>query len=166
MRLVSPRTVGGVVLTAVVAVGCGRTVTVQPPADLGVAEECQVLEEDLPDIFGGERRLSVDPPSPQTAAWGSPAIVWRCGVGVPSTLEPNSQLIEVAETNWFPQELESGIRFTTVDTSPGVELTVPSIYPSPAGLLTQLSTRTGSARPPSSRTGALQPHFSEDRHRG
>lgn len=140
MRLVRLWTSAGLALIAATVLGCGRTVTVRPPADLGVAQQCQVLKDDLPDTFAGERRLSVDPASAQTAAWGSPAIVWRCGVDVPATYEPDSQAIEVNGTTWLPQELESGVRFTTIGKSPGIELTVPSIYPSPAGLLARLST--------------------------
>lgn len=139
MRLFSLRTVGGLGLIAVTALGCGRTVTVQPPADPGTAQECQALQDDLPDTFAGERRLSVSPASTQTAAWGSPAIVWRCGVGVPAAYGAEAQLIEVNGTTWLPQELESGVRFTTIGKTPGIELTVPSIYPSPAGLLPRVS---------------------------
>ena len=128
----------GLALFAITTLGCGRTVTVQPPDDSTVADRCQVLKEDLPDTFAGERRLSVSPDSVQTAAWGSPAIVWRCGVG-PTTVDPNSQLVEVNGTTWQPEELESGVRFTTLGKTPAIELTVPSIYPSPAGLLTRLS---------------------------
>lgn len=138
MRPVSLWAGFGLALFAVTALGCGRTVTVQPPGDIASAERCQALKEDLPDTFAGERRLSVNPDSAQTAAWGSPAIVWRCGV-VTDAADPNSQLIEVNGTTWQPEELESGVRFTTVGQAPRIELTVPSIYPSPAGLLARLS---------------------------
>jgi hypothetical protein len=119
--------------------GCGRSVTVQPPADAADSPGCQSLKDDLPDTVAGEHRLAIAPPSPHTAAWGSPAVVWRCGVRVPTALAADSQLIVVDETEWLPESLEAGVRFTSLNKSPRIELTVPAIYPDPAGLLTTLT---------------------------
>jgi hypothetical protein len=92
----------------------------------------------LPATLAGEPRLAVTPDQGTTAAWGSPAIVWRCGVGAPAALEPTSQLITVDGVDWFPEELTQGVRFTTVGRTPATELTVPQEYANAASLLTQL----------------------------
>jgi Protein of unknown function (DUF3515) len=139
----SPLALAGVTGVAVVVAlcGCGRAVTVTPAvADSSETARCQVLNVGLPDQLSGERRVAVANDNGTTAAWGGPAIVWRCGVSRPPTLVPTSQLITVDGVDWFPQELTDGTRFTTAGRRPWVELTVPDAYPAPAGLLADVPT--------------------------
>lgn len=129
------------VLAAVLALlvsACGRSVTVQIPETAQDSASCGNLKDKLPDSLSGERRLSVDPNSAFTAAWGAPAIVWRCDVPPPSALGPASQILSVDGRDWFPEELERGVRFTSVNDAPRQELTVPADYPDPASLLTRV----------------------------
>jgi hypothetical protein len=118
----------------IILVGCGREVTVAPP-DPTSAIGCAVLFESLPSELGEERRLTVTPETEQTAAWGAPPLIWRCGVAAPTAFGTGSQLVEVNGTDWFPEELSDGVRFTSVEAQPNIEITVPSVYPAPASVL-------------------------------
>ena len=127
-----------VLLIGSTAIACGRAVSVQVPDTAQDEERCRALKDALPDELAGERRLTVQPDAPFTAAWGAPAIVWRCDVPTPAALAADSQLIVVNGRDWYPEMLERGVRFSTVSAEPSQELTVPSDYPDPAGLLTLL----------------------------
>ena len=80
-----------------------------------------------------------NPDSPGTKAWGDPAIVVRCGVAVPTTYSAISQLLEVDGITWYPEELQAGVRFTSLQTPELVEVSIPSAYESTADILTELS---------------------------
>lgn len=126
--------------------GCGRAVTVDPPPGAPVTE-CAALAAQLPRDLGGEPGIAVTPDEGTTAAWGSPPIVWRCGVASPTGLTPTSQLLSVNGGDWYPEQLSGGSRFTSVGVQPVTELSVPSDYPNPAGLLAELPVPV-SATPP------------------
>ncbi len=66
------------------------------------------------------------PASVRTAAWGSPAVVLRCGVWEPAGLGDTSQLIEVDGVDWFLVERPATYVFTTVGRRPFVQVRVPS----------------------------------------
>lgn len=118
---------------------CGRAVTVDPPPAAATAA-CEALAAALPQTLRGEPRLAVTPDTGTTAAWGTPAIVWRCGVPRPTALAPTSQLVAVDGVDWFPELLSEGVRFTTVGRQPATELSVPAAHPNAAELLTELPT--------------------------
>jgi len=124
----------GVAVGLVAISGCGRAVTVTPP-EPAFASACTPYFAALPDELGGERRLTIDPETGQTAAWGAPPVIWRCGVASPVNLADDSQLVEVAGSQWFPEELSDGARFTSVGSEPAIEVTVPSEYPTPVAFL-------------------------------
>lgn len=140
------------------AVACGRDVSVTP-ADVNAAdrEACARSAEELPEMVAGGKRLTTTPDVQTTAAWGAPAIVWRCGVPAPSTLTADAQLLDVSGTQWFPETLTNGNRFTTVADTPRLEVTVPSDYGNPAGVVAELgaitSDRDDGATPPPPATG-------------
>lgn len=125
-------------LTLAALGGCGRAVSIPAPSTDGpAASQCQIWQQDLPPELAGGARLSVTPEQGTTAAWGSPAIVWRCGVAAPD-VPPDAQLLTVSGRTWWPEQLSNGARFTSVGTDVPVEITVPTGYPNPAGLLTDL----------------------------
>ena len=93
-----------------------------------VAAVCEDLSAALPDEVAGGQRTDADPPSELTEAWGSPAIVLRCGVGEPAAFRPTSQVATVNGVDWFPEELEHGYVFTTWGRTVNVEVTVPDDY--------------------------------------
>lgn len=125
------------------AAGCGRAVMVTPPeVSAETAAQCETANSALPLKLVGEQRIETMPDPTTTAAWGAPAIVWRCGVPVPQSLQPTSQLAEVDGAAWLPETLSDGTRFTAVRSQPVVELTIPAEYGNPAAVLAELQAAT------------------------
>ena len=79
------------------------------------------------------------PDSIGTKAWGDPAIVLRCGVAIPEAFSTASQLLTVNNVNWYPEELQAGVRFTSMETIEFVEVSIPGDYDATAEILTELS---------------------------
>jgi hypothetical protein len=131
--------VAAVVATAT-ACSSGLAVPVPSPAPTGAAAyACAALHGVLPDEVVGAGVTPTKPQSPLTSAWGSPAIVFRCGVGVPAALTPTSQLVVVDGVSWLPQQLSQGYLFTTVGRVLTVEVSVPDHYAPEADVLADLS---------------------------
>ena len=128
--------------------GCSSGVPVDPPTLSGAAAyTCAALHGRLPDEVSGQTVTAVEPQSPYTQAWGSPAIVLRCGVPVPAALTPTSQLVSVDGVDWLPEQLSDGYRFSTVGRAVTVEVTVPHHYAPEAGALADLSPVVAAADP-------------------
>ena len=74
---------------------------------------------------GQERRDDVVGARSATA-WGSPAIIARCGLAP----QPPSadQCIDVSGTDWVVQPLTDGTRLTSYGTDPAIEVLVPERY--------------------------------------
>lgn len=73
-------------------------------------------------------RRRTQPNSPNTDAWGDPAIVLRCGVPRPASYRQTSELIGINGVDWLGEPMADGYRFTTVGRSVNVEVTVPAAY--------------------------------------
>ena len=133
-----PALAGGSLILVALA-GCGRAVPVTPAEMTAeVGEQCKQLSVDLPEELAGERRIETMPDPDSTAAWGAPAIVWRCGTPKPTTFTADSQLLEIDGIPWYPQQLSSGNRFTAVESEPILEITIPAAYQNPAGIVADL----------------------------
>ncbi|WP_017580711.1 DUF3515 domain-containing protein [Nocardiopsis valliformis] len=132
---------GAALAVALVTAGCGtQTVQMQPPETDGqTAEACAALVADLPDTLLGADRATVQPESEIMAAWGDPPIGLRCGVPRPSTLNMESELLEVNDVAWFGQPEDEPTLYTAVEREAYVELTVPPSYGAPAPALNTLS---------------------------
>jgi len=88
---------------------------------------CASLLADLPaTVLDGERRKVS--PGGLSAAWGSPAIILRCGVDRPAGLTAASECFEVNRVGWFSEQADGGYLFTTIGRSAFVELAVPTDY--------------------------------------
>ncbi len=74
----------------------------------------------------GRSGREVAPASDRTAAWGSPAVVLRCGVDRPGGLAATSEIIEVDGVDWFLDERRSAFVFTAVHRATLVEVRVPA----------------------------------------
>lgn len=123
----------------VLLAGCGRAVPVTPAElDEATQQKCAELAAALPAELAGERQIETMPDPDTTAAWGAPAIVWRCGVPEPDTFTATSQLVEINGVDWYPQILTGGYRFTSVSAEPRLELTVPAGYSDPAEIVAEL----------------------------
>ena len=135
------------------AIGCSddpgtvRADAPTPPA--GRAEDaCRALGGALPGTVMDGARRDVRPKSEWTAAWGDPAIVLRCGVGLPASMrvvdpekagsEPMDS-VEVNGVTWAFAKYADGVRFTTVYREANVEVSVPKKFAEPAAPLVDVA---------------------------
>ena len=95
----------------------------------GAAPGCSRLHRALPASVDGRSARSTSPSSARTAAWGSPAVVLRCGVPRPRGLTPTSEVVEVNGVEWFLAEPAPPYVFTTVGRGTHVEVRVPRSVP-------------------------------------
>jgi hypothetical protein len=120
--------------------GCGfGAVNVEPydvTPESGPA--CARLLDDLPEVVADAVVRDVEPAELPAAAWGQPAIVLRCGVGLPPEYQPDAILSEIDGVAWLPVDGVGGLFFATVDRDPVVEVAVPDAY-SPADVLGDLA---------------------------
>jgi hypothetical protein len=113
---------------------------VPPPTPEGAdALACATLKAQLPEPLDGLGKTATSPQSAFVTAWGDPAVVLRCGVPTPTTLEPTSQLITIDGVAWFPEQLERGYLFTTVGRAVNVEVSVPDAYSPEADKIVPIS---------------------------
>ena len=110
-----------------------------PSPNANDAAICLRLSPTLPEKVADQARRPVTDASNLTAAWGNPAISLRCGVVKPTSLQPISSLITVNCIDWFAEELSAGLRFTSMNTSVFVEVTVPKDYSPEANALVDLN---------------------------
>ncbi len=120
--------------------GCGRTVAVEPlpMASASVAAACADVVAALPGELSAGRAWPVAPDPDSTAAWASPAVVLRCGSGVPGP-GPTDQLLDVDGVTWVVRSLTEGEQYRTANREPGVIVTVPDRYAPTAAILAELS---------------------------
>lgn len=113
------------------------SVAIDPPRTTSgaVAAGCAALGRVLPQAVDGQTRRTADPPSASTAAWGSPAITLRCGVGEPSILVPGTKNYDPTADEayldgvaWLIEQTPTGYRFTAVQRAIYVEVYVPATY--------------------------------------
>jgi hypothetical protein len=139
-----------VVTAAVVALaGCDAPGPVEaevPRPEGEAAEECEALDQALPELVADEQPREVAEKSPYVAAWGDPAIVLRCGVELPALLDPGSETYDPAadavmvnQVSWLVEKEPDGYRFTTVERTVRVEVTVPEAYAPEADVLVDLA---------------------------
>jgi hypothetical protein len=129
-RLTAPRL--ALLLGAVVAVATAalflfwhRPVDVAVPPD-GDDPACTTMANDLPSRLLSHQRVATSQTSPAVAAWGRPAIIWRCGVEPPG---PTTQdCITVNGVDWIVQPLDDGTGFVTYGRRPAVQVLVPKQY--------------------------------------
>lgn len=98
-----------------------------PTPDAKAAKLCQNLDEVLPEKVDGLERNDPEPGSELTAAWGSPAIILRCGVPWPdAALKTSSNTATIDGVGWVADELDDGAqRMTTGGRLAYVEVTIP-----------------------------------------
>lgn len=124
--------VTGGVLALLAGCGTGAVEAPAPRPPASVARLCQALHGRLPAKVHGRSRRATTPKSPLVTAWGSPAIVVRCGVPRPIALKPTSELVTVNGVNWLGVPVDRPVTFTAVGRLAYVEVTVPAAY-RPAG---------------------------------
>lgn len=124
-----------------VATACGfGAVEVTPHAAApGTEQDCAELVAALPEVVSDAVRREVAPPSTVVAAWGQPPIILRCGVPEPVGTDPTTSVLQVSMVEWLPVAGDGGTFFTTVGTSPVVEVSVPDDYSPEAQVLVDLA---------------------------
>lgn len=128
-----------ILLAPLALAGCGFGAVEIEPYDVqpGGERACAELLGHLPEVVSDAVARDVSPDDLPAAAWGQPAIVLRCGVGLPPEYRPDAILTEIDGVAWFPAEGTGGTFFATVDRDPIVEVAVPDDY-DPATVLGDL----------------------------
>jgi hypothetical protein len=124
-----------VLLATVSLFGCATSVDV--PAASGGAT-CRELVNRLPTTVAAAKQRGVTPADSGTAAWGDPAITFRCGVAAPAGFAGGTQLLQVDTVLWLPEKLTAGYRFTAKSSAGYVEVDVPAHYSPVADVLVDL----------------------------
>jgi hypothetical protein len=134
--------VGGlltVLFPVVTGCGAGAVEAPVPSPPASVARLCQALRGRLPAKVHGQARRATTARSPLVTAWGSPAIVVRCGMPRPWALKPTSQLVDVNGISWLGVPPDRPVTFTAVGRLAYVEVTVPGAYQPPGDVLIELA---------------------------
>ena len=102
-----------------------------PTLSAADAQACRDFVADLPATLGGEDQVETTGDTAYGAAWGDPAIVLTCGVGVPDEFNQGSACLLVSKVGWFvPPEQEADqdadVLLTAVGYSPRISLLVPA----------------------------------------
>jgi hypothetical protein len=115
-----------------------------PTPDAEDASACRALAGDLPKTIGDKLQPRVvDPKSPYLAAWGKPAVVLRCGVGIPATYRAGDDLTVVNNIGWFEDDRATDVVYTTITRTPRIALAVPKAHKSSFEILVDLSASIG-----------------------
>ncbi len=125
----------GLALTA-----CGKEPVSVPTLRLTAADQavCQRVVHALPDTVAGQDKRKTQPAAALGGAWGDPAIVVQCGVGVPPEFSRTSACTVADGVGWFVPESQADDQSAdVVMTNPGyrpvLQVTVPASY-RPSGL--------------------------------
>jgi hypothetical protein len=112
-------------LLLVVASQCQTPGVVEITPPTGESAGCSDLGLALPEQVNGQGRRRTTPESDRTDAWGTPAVVLRCGVDRPAGLTASSEVIEVNGVGWFFEEQQDAYVFTTVGRDTYIEVQIP-----------------------------------------
>ena len=120
----------GLVLTA-----CGKEPVSIPTLRLTEADQavCVRLVDALPDSVAGQDRRKTQPAAALGGAWGDPAIVAQCGVGVPKEFSRSSACTVADGVGWFVPDSQvndqsADVVMSTVGYRPVLQVTVPASY--------------------------------------
>ncbi|GAA4345271.1 DUF3515 family protein [Angustibacter luteus] len=114
----------------------GRPLSVTAPAN-AADPACAAMAARLPSQVHGQDRVETTSDSPAVAAWGDPAVIWRCGVAPPGPT--TDECLDVNGVDWVAHPLADGTSFTTYGRDPAVQVLVPKHYAPEPLLLPPLS---------------------------
>jgi hypothetical protein len=121
-------------VACVLLAGCGGNQVRIPSYDVApaVRTACKALLDALPAEVAGLKRRTTEG-SDLGTAWGDPAIVLRCGVGVPKEFGKLSSCQRANGVDWFVpdriiEDQRDDVLMTTVGRSVDVEVRVPAKY--------------------------------------
>lgn len=90
------------------------------------AEAPVCARADWPQRVADAPRVSTRPQAPAVAAWGSPAIIARCGL--PALQPTTDDCVSVNGVDWVVRQLDDGTAATTYGRDPAIEVLVPAQY--------------------------------------
>ena len=99
---------------------------------------CAAMAEQLPREVHGQGRVDTTSDSPAVAAWGDPAVIWRCGVAAAGADHRRVPRRRTAWTGWC-RRWTTATSFTTYGRDPAVQVLVPKAYAPEPLLLPPLS---------------------------
>jgi hypothetical protein len=124
-----------VVCLALVLVGCGKEPVSIPTLRLSASDQarCQRVANALPKTVADQSRRKTQPAEALGGAWGDPAIVAQCGVGVPADFSKTAGCQEADGVGWFIPESQvndqsSDVVMSTAGYRPVLQVTVPAKY--------------------------------------
>jgi hypothetical protein len=125
-------------------------VTNVPTPDAAGAAACRKLSTLLPEAIGdGMHTRTVKPDSPLLHAWGTPAAVLRCGVGLPPNFNPTANATEIDKILWYSNPVQDAVVYTMLDRTPMVSVAIPDHYQNSFDILVSLSSALKQATKPS-----------------
>jgi len=120
----------GLVLTA-----CGKEPVTIPTLRLTEADQavCVRLVDALPDSVADQDRRKTQPAAALGGAWGDPAIIAQCGVGVPKEFSRGSACTVADGVGWFVPDSQvndqsADVVMSTAGYRPVLQVTVPDHY--------------------------------------
>jgi hypothetical protein len=120
------------------------TVVVPTPSS---GSQCARLVAALPQELDGRGRRATSPVSDLVVAWGSPAVVLRCGVPAPTT--DAGDHLTVDGVSWLtPGAVRGTVVWTTTGRTTSVELSVPDSVTDQETLLGTLAPAVSSSLSP------------------
>ncbi len=98
-----------------------------PPANSAADAPCTALLGSLPIALNGLAGRPARSSWTYVAAWGDPAIVFRCGVPRPAQLIPGSsaEVYAIDGVNWLPVAQKTATVWTVIDRAVYIEVAVP-----------------------------------------
>jgi hypothetical protein len=121
--------------TGLVLSACGKEPVSIPTLRLSADDQavCQRLVNALPDTVAGQSRRKTQPAAALGGAWGDPAIIAQCGVGVPADFSKTSSCTEADGVGWFVPESQvddqsADVVMSTAGYRPVLQVTVPAHY--------------------------------------
>ncbi len=114
---------------------CGHEPVSIPTLRLSTADQavCQRVTNSLPDTVGGQSRRKTQPAAALGAAWGDPAIIAQCGVGVPQNFSKSAACTVADGVGWFVPDSQvsdqsADVVMATAGYRPILQVTIPSHY--------------------------------------
>jgi hypothetical protein len=127
-------------VTGLVLAACGQEPVSIPTLRLSADDQavCQRVADALPDTVAGQSRRKTQPAAALGGAWGDPAIIAQCGVGVPAGFTRTSSCTEADGVGWFVpddqvNDQSADVVMTTAGYRPVLQVTVPA-HDRPSGL--------------------------------
>ncbi len=130
-----------------------------PTTTGSVTQQCAALSRTLPATLMGLSKRATTPSSPNTAAWGDPAVTLRCGAGLPGVLDPHSKDYnpegdnvsgaEVGGVCWVSvyNQADRSFTFSSANQYAIVEVHVPADYSGKQSPISELAPAVAKASP-------------------